>query len=93
MKRQAYTIESLTLDTNGGAIEVECADVTIINYGTSILTVNGIRIPPPATPGQWNALQISGNTGELDVTKYRYSFSAGGTNDATLVKRNYAGTR
>ncbi len=90
MKRQKYTIESLPLDTNGGTIEVECADVTIINYGTSTLQINGIRIPPPATPGQWNAFFIAGNTGEIDTTKYSYQFTGGGTNDAIFVKRNYS---
>lgn len=89
MKRQQYTIESIPLNPNGGTIEVNCADVTIINYGTVVLLVNGIRIPPPAIVGQWNALQISGNVGELDVTKYTYKFNAVG-GDAILVKRNYS---
>lgn len=89
MTRQEYTIESIPLNTNGGVIEVRCADVTIINYGTSVLTINGIRIPPPPIAGQWNALMISGNVGELDTTKYQYKFGAG-NNDAILVKRNYS---
>lgn len=90
MKRQKYTIESLPLNNNGGTVEVECADVTFINYGTTQLTVNGVRIPAPAVAKQWNAISFSGNTGEIDVTKYSYSFAAGAGSDAVIIKRNYA---
>lgn len=89
MNRQKYTVESLPLNQNGGTIEVNCADVTFINYGTGTLTVNGILIPPPTVAGQWNAFSIGGNLGEMDVTKYNYQFGAG-TAVAVIVKRNYA---
>lgn len=87
---QNYNIESIPLNINGGTIEVNCPDVTWINYGTAILVVNGIRIPPPVTAGQCNVFLVAGNANEQDITKYQYQFSGAGTRDAILVKRNYA---
>lgn len=90
MDRPEYTVDSIEINTNGQAVESNCADITFINYGTSTLLVNNaIRIPPPATAGQFNFINIAGNRGEIDRTKYICHFVTGGTNDAVIIRRNY----
>lgn len=85
-----YTVDSIPVNTNGQSVDANCADIMFINYGTTTLLVNhSIKIPPPATPGQFNAIQISGNIGEIDRTKYTCYFTGAGTNDALIIRRNY----
>lgn len=87
-----YTVDSIPVNTNGQSVDANCADIMFVNYGTTDLIVNhSIRIPAPAV-GQFNAMQISGNVGEIDRTKYTCFFrgaAAPGGNDALIIRRNY----
>lgn len=80
MKLQEYQNEFDTI--NGpGVIPADCNSITFINTGAVNLQINGIDIAPG---GQ---LVIDGNAGEIDVTRYRLSFSAPGGNSCTVIRK------
>lgn len=88
--RQKYRLLGHTVDSNGESVEPHCADITFVNYGTNTLLVNNfIRIPPPATAGQYNFFTIAGNTGEEDTSIYNIQFSGAGTSVAIVMWRVY----
>jgi hypothetical protein len=88
-KRRAYTVDSIPINTNGQAVESNCAEIMIANYGTTTLIINNsITVPPPAA-GQVNAITIAGNVGEIDRTKYQCRFAGAGINNAVIIRRNY----
>jgi hypothetical protein len=85
MKRQEYTTEFLTIpDQSGWSLEANCADITFTNYGTANLIINNVAIL-----AQNQTLQVSGNTGEIDKSKYVCFYNGAGTRNAIVVKRNY----
>jgi hypothetical protein len=88
-KHREYIIDSIPVNTNGQSVESNCAEVMIINYGTTRLIINNsIEIPPPAA-GQANAITIAGNVGEIDRTKYICRFSGVGVNKGLIIRRTY----
>lgn len=82
MKLQEYQNEFDTI--NGpGVIPADCNSITFLNTGTVDLQINGINIAPGSQ------LVITGNQGEIDVTRYRLSFSPGAGNSCTVIRKVY----
>lgn len=82
MKLQEYQNEFDTI--NGpGVIPADCNSITFLNTGAVNMQINGINIVPGAQ------LIIDGNAGEIDVTRYRLSFSAGAGNSCTVIRKIY----
>ncbi len=82
MKYQDYQNEFDTI--NGpGVIAADCNSITFLNTGAVAMQINGININPGAQ------LVIDGNAGEIDVTRYRLSFSAPGGNSCTVIRKIY----
>jgi hypothetical protein len=85
MRRQEYTTEFLSVpDENGWSLEANCVDVTFYNYGTCPLIINNV-----VTLQQNEFINIAGNTGEIDKSKYICSYQGSGTKNAIIIKRNY----
>jgi len=82
MKLQEYQNEFDTI--NGpGVIPADCNSITFINTGAAAMQINGINISPSAQ------LVISGNADELDVTRYRLSFTGTAGNSCTVIRKIY----
>jgi hypothetical protein len=64
-------------------IRSECNAITFINTGTSNVQINGINL----TPGQ--QLISEGNEGEYNATRYRLSFTGGGNEICTVIRKIY----
>lgn len=78
MLRQFY--EYFQLYNTPQEIRSECNAITIINTGTTTAILDGLQIAPGA---QYVA---PGNEDELNMTRYRLSFTGAG-NDIVLVIR------
>lgn len=87
--KKSYVTRNLSLSEIGGTVESEFIDITFTNYGTGDLIVNDSIVIPGAPAGSSNFCAISGNENEIDVTKYKYRFSAAGTRIAIAVWREY----
>ena len=80
---QKYKVDFLNYVTNG-SVKSNCADITFINQGTSIVTVNNAI---SLLSGQ--SVSITANTGELDTTTYNFYFDTSGTNTLVVVRKIY----
>lgn len=64
-------------------IRSECNSITIINTGTATAILEGLQIAP-------NAQYYSpGNESELNMTRYRLSFSGGGSEQVLVIRKIY----
>ena len=82
MKDRHYVIEALSLNQDAGAVESNCADITFTNFGTATLTIDDVI--PLGTNMQ---RVITGNEGEINVTRHRYVWSGGGTRIGTVERK------
>jgi hypothetical protein len=64
-------------------IRSECNAITFINVGTSNIQINGLNLTPGAQ------LVSPGNEGELNVTRYRLSFSGAGNEICLVIRKLY----
>ena len=64
-------------------IRSECNAITFINTGASNIQINGINLLPGAQ------LVSTGNEGEFNTTRYRLSFSGGGAEVCTVIRKIY----
>ena len=62
-------------------IQSDCNSLTIVNTGTAIAVLNGLNIAPAAQ------YVILGNEQEINVSKYRLSFTGGGTEQVILIRK------
>jgi hypothetical protein len=62
-------------------IRSECNSLTIVNTGTAIAIVEGLQIAPNA---QYYA---PGNENEINMTRYRLSFTGGGTEQVLVIRK------
>ena len=61
-------------------VEVDryCNSFTVVNTGTTNMTVNGVPLAPPVAPALLGeAAQFSGNKGELFIGRIDLSFTGG----------------
>ena len=83
--RQQYTTEFLSVPNEGIAVQADCADFTVTNYGTEIIIVNDV-----VTLSQNQSMTVSANRGEIDRSKYRVRYSnTGGTKRGVISRRIY----
>jgi hypothetical protein len=62
-------------------IKSECNSITIVNTGTATAIVEGLQIAP-------NAQYYSpGNENEINMTRYRLSFTGGGTEQVLVIRK------
>lgn len=64
-------------------IRAECNAITFINTGASNIQINGVNLLPGAQ------LVSTGNEGEFNITRYRLSFSGGGAEICTVIRKIY----
>lgn len=82
MSLQKFIEEYQTYNTPS-EIRSECNAITFINTGTSNLQINGVDLIPGAQ------LISEGNENEYNVTRYRLSFSGGGNEICTVIRKVY----
>ncbi len=64
-------------------IKSECNSLTIVNTGTATAIVEGLQIAP-------NAQYYSpGNENEINMTRYRLSFTGVGTEQVLVIRKIY----
>jgi len=69
MKEQSYKIDTLTIVQNQD-IRSDCADITFLNLGGSVVTINSaLQLQ------QGSSITFSANANEIDRTIYTVSFS------------------
>lgn len=80
---QKYNINILVYQ-NTQFVTSECNSITFINYGTSVVTIQqGIVL----ANGQ--SFTVEGNENELCIQQFLVTFDNTGTNNCTVVKKNY----
>lgn len=62
-------------------IQSDCNSLTVVNTGSATAVINGLDIIPGAQ------YIILGNEGETNVSKYRLSFTGGGTEQVILIRK------
>ncbi len=82
MNFQKFIEEYQTYNTPA-EIRSECNAITFINTGTTNLQINGVNLIPGAQ------LISEGNEGEFNATRYRLSFTAGGNEICTVIRKIY----
>ena len=65
-------------------IRSNCNTINIINIGTATAVVNGIDVVPGAQ------YYVQGNENEFNETRYRISFSGGGTEAVQVIRKIYS---
>lgn len=88
-----YNILPITLKQNktGVSINSNCNSITIINYGTTIITVNGVITLYPGTPGtnSGESISLGGNIGEVYKGRLDIAFSALAGNNCLILQKIY----
>jgi hypothetical protein len=64
-------------------VRADCNSLTIINTGTATAILDGLEIAPGA---QYVA---PGNEDEFNTTRYRLSFTGGGNEIVTVIRKLY----
>jgi hypothetical protein len=61
----------------------ECNSITVINTGTATAVIDGLEVAP-------NAQYYSpGNENEINMTRYRLSFTGAGTEQVLVIRKIY----
>jgi hypothetical protein len=76
-------IEKFEIINQTQEIPSDCNELTLINTGTSIVTLNGLVINPG---GQYVS---SGNQNEINRSRYKLIFATIGTNEIFLIRKIY----
>lgn len=82
MKFQNFQEETQTYNAPS-EIRSECNAITFVNTGGANVQINGINLTPGAQ------LVSQGNEGEMNVTRYRLSFSGVGNEICTVIRKIY----
>lgn len=64
-------------------VRSECNQLTIINIGTATANLNGVAIAPG------DQYVSPGNENELNLTRYRLSFTGVGSNEVVVIRKIY----
>lgn len=64
-------------------VKSDCNQLTVINIGTATAVLNGIEIAPG------DQYVSTGNENEVNVTRYRLSFTGGGTEQCMVIRKIY----
>jgi hypothetical protein len=82
MNLQPFKEETQTYNAPA-EIRADCNAITFINTGTTNVQINGVNLVPGAQ------LVSLGNEGEINTTRYRLSFTAGGNEICTVIRKIY----
>lgn len=64
-------------------VRSDCNQLTVVNIGTATAILNGIEILPG------DQYISNGNENEVNVTRYRLSFSGAGTEQCMVIRKIY----
>jgi hypothetical protein len=64
-------------------VRSECNQLTVINTGTTTAVLNGLEIAPG------DQYVSPGNENELNLTRYRLSFTGVGTEQVLVIRKIY----
>jgi hypothetical protein len=64
-------------------VRSECNQLTVINTGTATAVLNGLEIAPG------DQYVSPGNENELNLTRYRLSFTGVGTEQVLVIRKIY----
>jgi hypothetical protein len=64
-------------------VRSECNQLTVINTGTTTAVLNGLEIAPG------DQYVSPGNENELNLTRYRLSFTGVGTEQVLIIRKIY----
>ena len=64
-------------------VRSDCNSITVINIGTATAVFNGVEILPG------DQYVSNGNEDELNVTRYRLSFTGAGTEQCMVIRKIY----
>lgn len=64
-------------------VRSECNQLTVLNTGTATAVLNGVAIAPG------DQYVSPGNENELNLTRYRLSFTGVGTNQVIVIRKIY----
>ena len=64
-------------------VRSECNQLTVINTGTTTAVLNGLEIQPG------DQYVSPGNENELNLTRYRLSFTGVGTEQVLVIRKIY----
>lgn len=64
-------------------LRAECNSITVINTGTATAVIDGLEILPGAQ------YYSPGNENEINMTRYRLSFTGAGTEQVLVIRKIY----
>jgi hypothetical protein len=64
-------------------VRSDCNQLTVINIGTATANLNGVEIAPG------DQYVSTGNESEVNLTRYRLSFSGVGTEQCMVIRKIY----
>jgi hypothetical protein len=64
-------------------VRSECNSITVVNTGTATAIIDGLTIVPGAQ------YYSPGNENEINMTRYRVSFTGGGTEQVLVIRKLY----
>lgn len=76
-------IEEFQTYTSVSEVRTNCNSITVVNTGTAIAVLEGLEIAPG---DQYISL---GNEQEFNSTRYRLSFTGGGTEQVVVIRKIY----
>jgi hypothetical protein len=76
-------IEEFQTYTAVSEVRTNCNSITVVNTGTAIAVLEGLEIGPG---DQYISL---GNEQEFNSTRYRLSFTGGGTEQVVVIRKIY----
>ena len=82
MKKQVF-YEYFQLYNTPQEVRSDCNSLTVINTGTATAVLDGLLIAPGAQ------YYSPGNEDEFNTTRYRLSFTGGGNEIVTVIRKIY----
>ena len=75
--------EYFQLYNSPSELRSECNSITVINTGTATAIIDGLILLPG------NQYISPGNENEINMTRYRLSFTGGGTEQVLAIRKLY----
>jgi hypothetical protein len=75
--------EDFKLTNQPQEVRSDCNQLTVINTGTATAVLNGLEIAPG------DQYVSPGNENELNITRYRLSFTGVGTEQVLVIRKIY----
>lgn len=83
--KQAYITETQSYSAPTGIdVDSNCIDIAFYNNSAATVYINGFPVVAGAT------LEINGNVGEQNVTKYKIGWNGAVAGEVVVLRRKYA---